>query len=155
MKQARPLTIISAQSILFGIWFLFGIVIFGIFLSQTLSQKFGADAADAWGWLMPNLAPSLALITTGFLASVFASRDDHRPVAKPIIFWFAVVWSVFYLSAILVIIIAEPFLSLDLFSVYRDSSLFLGAAQSVVASLLAAFFLTSGAPDSHPVVAAE
>ena len=63
-------------------------------------------------------------------------------------------WSIFYLVAILAIIAAEPFLQSDLFDVYRDSSLFLGAAQSVVASLLAAFFLT-GSADVPRVIAAE
>ncbi len=155
MKRT-PLTVARAQSVLFAIWVGAAIIIFGLFLGQTLNGKFGESASQAWGWLVPNLAPSLALMTTGFLSSILAPDSDDRIVSKTVVFWAAVACSLFYVFSIIVIIVVEPRLQMDTFDVYRDSSLALGAAQSLSASLLAAFFLTgSDAGVSPRLVAAK
>jgi hypothetical protein len=154
LARSRTLTLAKARDILFLIWFVGVIPVFLLF--AVLSFIHFGDAADqAWGWLVPLLSPTLGLIGASYLIDVTQSGTrDNRRIKRPSVFILAVVWSVVYLAAIVVMVFVEPRFPGEQpgdtwLTFYTRASLFFGAAQGILTALLGALFLSGGESGSE------
>lgn len=101
---------------------------------------FGTDPKEVWNWFGQFVLPALTLL--GGAWSVSVSPNDQKPIDNPMVFWVAVVLSIFYLT-LLYLVIASQVGSSQPLSQLKDSALYLGLIQGLVIGVLGKFFIES------------
>jgi predicted permease len=130
------------------IWLIGAGLIFIILVLQSLLHVY-KDATqdltqDVWGWFLPTLLPSLALIVTVLTYTALDPLTTGSVVRKS--FLQIATWlSIIYLLMVLLTIAIQPFSSkgpAESVALMRTSNLWLGPFQGLVASALGALFVS-------------
>jgi hypothetical protein len=126
------------------VWLIGAGVIFTLLVAQSLWHAYGDLTTEVWGWFLPTLAPTLALIITVLTYTALDPLMTGAVVRKgfvPIALWLSVV----YLFTVLLTILVQPFTAktpADAVALMRTSNLWLGPFQGLVASALGVLFVS-------------
>lgn len=126
------------RTILTAIWCIWGALLIGaqVFLSY-LGVVFGDNATAAWQWFLPNLLPTIALVTS----VTYKQRDETVTPASAhqSLFVVAVLASGFYLVLLTIAVVSVLFVTEPLASL-RAANMWLGPVQGIAAGALGIFF---------------
>ena len=78
-----------------------------IVLMQTLMGHYGDKVSDVWGWLMPAVMPTFALIAAVWTIDVRA-KETKSEFVDSFVFWLALGLSITYLSVLALTIVIQP-----------------------------------------------
>jgi hypothetical protein len=137
-----------------AVWFIGAGIIAIILALQSLFDVYGSRVQEVFGWLLPNVVPTLSLMM-GVFAAVALVQDaetDAMEVRTPF-FWLALGLSTFHLICLLLVICVQPLLPShtlsngepDTMRSFVVSNLFLGPLQGLVAAALGALFFSKSA----------
>ena len=146
----------SARWRLAVIWFPVCGVIFLLLIGQSIGGVYGNELQRVWGWALPNLLPTLALMISVFAADAIKPDSEHVILVRKNFCTLAISLSAFYLCAFLVSILVQPFLQTFHSSghgganvrieLLETSNIWLAPLQGlVIASLGVLFFLKEAA----------
>lgn len=122
-------------------WLILALPLIGILVMRQLNGFYGPDPKDVWGWFSQFVLPGLTLLAGAWTVS--AAPNDGKPLENPVVFWVAVILSVFYLG-LLYLIVADQFGASNPLDMLKQSALFLGIVQGLLIGLLGKFFIESG-----------
>lgn len=131
----------KAKTVLTILWFVFSGILFLLFLVQTIFNRYGDLAEEAWGWLLPAIMPTLSLIVAAFVAEA-AGRVAPKPGVSRLIFTVSVMLSSFYFIAICLVVFLGPFSDMGPLTLMKTSNLALGPLQGLVSASIAIFFIS-------------
>ena len=125
------------------IWFSGSGILFALLLLQTIFGKYGTEAKDAWGLMLPTFMPTLSLIIGTLVADTTAAKDD-KEIATVDRFFFRLscFLSIAYLLTVILTILLSPFAKLSLLELMKLSNLWLAPFQGLVTASLGAFFVS-------------
>jgi hypothetical protein len=133
MKVAR------ARSLLSGCW-LMGIgPLLLLMVARSVTGYYTGEIIELWSWLVQLLFPVLGILTASW--SVGGAHADDVDVKSPSVFLFTLGCSFFYLIAIYMVVFLEPYSKENWVTVFRNSGIYLGFLQGVVATALGKFFI--------------
>ncbi|WP_446010736.1 hypothetical protein [Candidatus Electrothrix sp.] len=125
------------------IWFSGSGFLFALLLLQTIFGKYGTEAKDAWGLLLPTFMPTLSLIIGTLVVEAKASDNSEETVTVDRFFFqLSRFLSVAYLSTVILTILLSPFSKLSLLELIKLSNLWLAPFQGLVTAALGAFFFS-------------
>ena len=135
----------SCQWKLAGLWLIAGFILFGLMLGQVAGGRYGSQHERAFGWLLPNLLPSLSMIAG---AIVFNVRTPQSGMHVTRFAFNATLWfSVFYLAVLLLVLLLVPVAEqgvriapVDWLEVPRS---LVSGLSTLVSAALGAFFVSS------------
>ena len=130
----------KCRAALATLWFVIGGGLFILFVVQTILGRYDDKADEAWAWFLPTIMPTLLLMVATFAAEITASQDKD-PSIKPFIFFLSFGISLIYLTAVALVILLQPFAAAAFTEVMKQSNLFLGPFQGLVAGALGIFFI--------------
>ena len=136
------LSMAAAKRRLSVVWFTGAGLLFLVMILQTIFGRYGADAEEAWGWLLPGILPTLSLII-GVLVMDALGKGVKAQRVDAFMFWTSFGLSVFYLLMVALPILLQPFVSSEPLMLLKQSNLWLGPMQGLVSAALAAFFVKS------------
>jgi len=123
------------------LWFTGSGVLLLLFLLQTVLGHYGNKASEAWGWLLPNLMPTLSLIISVLIIDAFNKSKNKK--VDSFFFKLSFSLSLVYIILILFTIILQPITLLSSLELLKQSNLWLGPFQGLVSASLGAFFVKS------------
>lgn len=125
------------------IWFSGSGILFALLILQTIFGKYGTEAKDAWGLMLPTFMPTLSLIIGTLVADTTAAKDD-KEIATVDRFFFRLscFLSIAYLLTVILTILLSPFSKLSLLELMKLSNLWLAPFQGLVTASLGAFFVS-------------
>jgi hypothetical protein len=112
-----------------------------ILVLRQLNDFYGGDAKDVWNWFSQFVVPALTLL--GGAWTVSASPTDDKQIDRPMVFWIAVVLSLFYIALLYVVIGMQTWSSMPWQEQFKQSALFLGVIQGLVIAVVGKFFIES------------
>ena len=126
------------------IWFSGSGFLFALLLLQTIFGKFGTEAKDAWGLILPTFMPTLSLIigTLVVEATAAAKNTEETVTVDRFFFHLSRFLSIAYLSTVILTILLSPFSKLSLLELIKLSNLWLAPFQGLVTASLGAFFVS-------------
>lgn len=125
------------------IWFSGSGILFALLLLQTIFGKYGTEAKDAWGLMLPTFMPTLSLIIGTLVADTTASKDDEEiATVDRFFFRLSCFLSISYLLTVILTILLSPFAKLSLLELMKLSNLWLAPFQGLVTASLGAFFVS-------------
>ncbi len=125
------------------IWFSGSGIIFALLLLRTISGKFGTEAKDTWGLMLPTFLPTLSLIIGILIADATASKNsEDTATVDRFFFYLSSFLSTAYLATVVLIILLNPFSTLSLPELMHLSNLWLAPFQGLVAASLGAFLVS-------------
>jgi hypothetical protein len=130
----------SALSVL---WFLMcGVMFLLMFIYDIKNTPYGDQTKEVWSWMLPNIVPTLTLMVSVF---VLEAKGQGGEVARPgaLLFRLAFALSLFYLAALLVLVVYGNFAD-DPLRKLQASGVYLGPFQGLVTAALGAFFIKKG-----------
>lgn len=132
--------VINARKKLALLWFSLSMVIFLIFLIQTSMGKFDNKVNEGWGWILPNILPTLTLIITTFISDVRETETSSTDV-----FYFRISYyiSLVYFLAILLIIFLYPYSNSEYLTYLMKFNIPLASFQGLVTGAIGLFFYKS------------
>jgi hypothetical protein len=135
------------------IWLVGAALVLIIVVLQSLLGHYDDKVQEVWGWLLPTLMPTLGMIIT-VLGYTALDPKALESVVR-ISFLQVSVWlSALYLFLVALTILIQPFVAADAeraVQMMRQSNLWLGPVQGLVASALGVLFVSK--KDAHPPVA--
>lgn len=149
------------------VWFPLGGILITLLIAQSLAGVYGDELQRVWGWALPNLVPTLALMVSVFAADAHNQQAGSRVRVRRNFYILAAGLSIFYLAIFSLSILVQPLVQLlnpgssaDVHArivLMEKSNIWLGPIQGlVVASIGVLFFLrekdqdsTSGGIDRH------
>jgi hypothetical protein len=153
--MTEPITLNRARANLSAIWFIGSAAIFVVMVAQTFGGIYGPVLEKAWGWVFPNLLPTLGIIAGVNLSPAASlnprSEEDqqHEAHVSRITYLIAFFISLFYLLNVLVVIFIAPTVSSadtnlgdKPMEVLKTSSYWLVPLQGLVSTALASLFMT-------------
>lgn len=129
----------ACQRRLATVWFLGGGVVFAILVVQTLTQHYGDQARDAWGWFLPTVMPILTLI----VSATAVTKAESQATVDRAVFYISFGLSLFYLLLVIATIAYQIFTTLkpsDMIDLMKTSNLWLGPVQGLLGISLGVFF---------------
>ncbi len=124
------------------VWFVGGGVLFFILFLQSIRGVYGDKVADAWGWLMPSIMPTLSLMIAVFVMDALnKSRQVQDVIADVFLFRLTFYLSIAYLVVALLTILLQPFSTSSPSEIMQLSHLWMGPFQGLVTASLGAFFM--------------
>jgi len=138
--MSRSLSMETSRRRLAVLWFAGAAVPFTVLLVQTFLGRYGKDAEQAWGWLLPTVVPTLSVIVGVLAVSASKPAPDGVVVDR---FFYRLSWwlSAVYLTAVAATLFVQPLTKWPPLELMQRSNLWLGPMQGLVAAALAAFFL--------------
>ena len=137
-----------ARNRLAVIWLGGGSVVLLIVVVQSLLHHYidssGDFTQEAWGWLLPTILPTLAMII-GVLSYTALDPKTSKFVVRSNFLTIAVFLSCLYLVLVLLPILFQPLsgrTASDAIGMMRISNLWLGPVQGLVGSALGALFVS-------------
>lgn len=121
-------------------WFIGAGVIFFLILLQSIFGRYSERVADAWGWFLPTVMPTLSLMIGVLVADTLRVVKREKNV-DPFMYKVALSLSVTYFLVVLVTIALQPFSSVPPLELLDMSNLWLAPLQGLVAAALGAFFV--------------
>jgi hypothetical protein len=134
-----PIPFSKAQQHIAVLWLCGGAFVMVILIVQSIVGDWGASTSDAWGWLLPNIVPTLTLIVGAFVAEV-GSATKPSEVSK-FLYYLCGGLSGFYLINVLFILCAGNFVPMKPLELMKMSGLWLGPMQGVVSAAIGVFFV--------------
>lgn len=122
------------------LWFFCAGTLFFIVLLQTILGRYGTQANEAWGWLLPTVMPTLSLIV-GVLVAETLGKVAQKKYVDRFIFRLTFGLSAVYFCVVALTILLQPFTSLPSLELMKQSNLWLGPLQGLVSASLGVFFL--------------
>ncbi|PWT81154.1 MAG: hypothetical protein C5B58_10255 [Acidobacteria bacterium] len=104
-----------------------------------MTRFYQGDLMDLWSWIAQLLFPVLGLIIAAWSAG--GRHGDELQVRSNVVFWGALILSLFYVCALYLVVWLEPLSSEDWSLVFRSSGFYLGIFQTVVITALGKFFI--------------
>lgn len=129
----------ACQRRLATVWFLGGGVVFAILVIQTLTQHYGDQARDAWGWFLPTVMPILTLI----VSATAVTKAESQATVDRSVFYISFGLSLFYLLLVIATIAYQIFTTLkppEMIGLMKTSNLWLGPVQGLLGISLGVFF---------------
>lgn len=123
-----------------ALWFIGSGILFFIVLIQTIFGRYGESSSNAWSWFLPTIMPTLSLVIGVLVMDALGKVVAHAEV-DAFLFRLTFGISAAYLSAVLLIFIFQPFTTVAPFDLMRQSNLWLGPFQGLVAGAMGAFFV--------------
>ena len=123
------------------LWLVSAGVIFLTLVLQSLRLVYGDRTQEVWGWILPTLMPTLALIVT-VLGYSALDPAMNRAVVRRAFFQVSFYLSVAYLVLTYITILMQPLAASDPVELMRMSNLWLGPFQGLVASALGVLFVS-------------
>jgi hypothetical protein len=142
--RAKVITLDAVRSRLSILWLVGGGLLFVLMVLQSLMGRYADKTQEAWGWLMPTIMPSLSMIVTvlGYTAlDPLYSTSVVRKSFFNMAFWL----STLYLTLVLLTILVQPLVANapgEAVGLMRQSNLWLGPFQGIVASALGVLFVS-------------
>ncbi|MBD3403815.1 hypothetical protein GF420_13050 [candidate division GN15 bacterium] len=132
-----------------ALWFIVGGAIVLLVFILTLLGVYKQTSKAMWEWVLPTIMPTMSLML-GVLLMDMRSPATTAERVDSFVFWLSFVLSAVYLLAVLATAVKQSFwefpsLKIELTSL-RQSNLFLGPAQGLVAAAMGAFFVKGHAP---------
>ena len=124
------------------LWFVGFVLLAGILVVQQAFGHYGDDADAAWGWLLPNIVPTLSLMVAVLVAAQRTKRPEKDTVDRAF-FRLTFAISAAYLLLLLFTVLVQPVAHADPLTLMDGSKLFLGPFQGLATGLLAAFFMSA------------
>ena len=130
-------------------WFIGAGFLFAVLIVQSLAGVYEDSVQAVWGWLLPNIVPTLSLMIGVFAGAALSdhAQTDTMRVRAPFT-RLAVGLSIFHLLAVAATIAAFPFLGqisgpdARAMSLFETSNLWLGPLQGIVAAVIGALFFS-------------
>jgi hypothetical protein len=130
------MTVGACRKRLATLWFGAGGALSLLLIAQTILGRYGDKASDVWGWFLPTVMPTLSLVI-GVVAS--RSRDSSKP-ADAFVFGLAFAISLLYLASVSLVFLLQPFVKRSPLDTIKETSLWLGPFQGLVAAAMGRFF---------------
>ena len=136
----RPLSMRHAQRWLAAVWASGFLVLFGLLLVTQISdlEVFRNRNSEVWDWFSPLLVPTMSLIVGVLVADPESTSETSRH-ADRFLFSLALVFSIAYLLAILMVVLSTVWVAS--IETMNGSSKFLGLLGGVVSAFLGGFFV--------------
>lgn len=135
------ITLKGSRIVLAAVWGVGFVVPLAILAAQTfLGTVYHGKESEAWNWFTPNIVPTIGLIVATYASTSSSAKSEKKSVSMPL-FVIALVLSVLYVSALILIFAMTPLTNSPPLETYKRSSLFLGVIQGVVTGALGAFFI--------------
>lgn len=143
MKKLR--TMKECKQLLALLWFIGGGSLIALMFAQTLLGRYQNSVVEAWGWLLPNVMPTLSLIIGVLVADQAAAKPEEFMVSQ---FLFRLIFclSLFYISLLFLTLLLDPVSPMPLTVVFGLSDVWLGPLQGVVAAGLGFFYVRREKP---------
>ena len=122
------------------LWFGIGLALFVVLVLQSVFDRFGDSVEDAWSWFLPSVTPTLSIIV-GVLVLDVASDGYADKMIDPFFFWLTFGLSAVYLFLVAATLLLQPFTGVPVLDLMKQSSLWLGPLQGLVAAALGVFFV--------------
>lgn len=119
------------------LWLLGCAIPFLILVVGTLGPRFQNKVEEAWSWFLPNVMPSLSLITAALVAEALSVKKKTESV-DGFVFRTTLLLSGLYIGLVTVTIVNPPFTQKETLELMKTSNLFLGPLQGLVAATRAA-----------------
>ena len=133
----------DSQKRLVFIWFSGSGFLFALLLLQTMLGKYGSEALEAWGVMLPTFVPTLFLIIGTLIADATRETDSDEIVTIDRFFFrLAEFLSIAYLATVILTILLSPFSKLSQLELIKLSNLWLTPFQGLVIAALGAFFVS-------------
>lgn len=129
------------------VWLIGGGIIFFLVLFQTLLGRYGSEPAQAWGWMLPTITPTLMLIVGVYVAEAGHQRDQ-RLVGR-FLFRLSMGLSIAYLAVVLLTLLVQPISPIEPMQMFKISHLWLAPLQGLASASLGAFFVRRKPDDAH------
>jgi hypothetical protein len=131
------------------VWFSGAGLVFTVLIVQSLAGVHEDHVQAVWGWLLPNIAPTLSLMIGVFAAAALRDQveTDAMKVRKPFA-RLALALSLFHLLAVAATIATQPFAGTiagapaEPMALFEMSNLWLGPLQGLVAAAIGALFFS-------------
>ena len=120
------------------VWLIWGVLL--IILLVILSYQsavFGDDTEAAWKWFLPNILPTLMLVSGVAVQQRVAGQKGAA--ASSMIFLWALVFSIIYLLLLSTAVVSVLFVT-DPLKILAKSNYWLAPVQGLAASFLGVFF---------------
>lgn len=130
----------GAKITLTYLWWVWGMLLFGLLIVFSLLPATQHLSTDALSWFLPNLLPVLTLVGAASYKEGQSTASQKRKPAGPLL-PIAIGLSIAYLAA-LSACVAVLFLSGKPVEAVQPTSLFLGPLQAAVTTFLGLFFVT-------------
>lgn len=124
------------------LWFAGFVLLAAILVGQQAFGHYGEDADAAWGWLLPNIVPTLSLMVGVLVAAQRAKRPETDKVDRAF-FRLTLLISTAYLLLLLFTVLVQPVAHADPLTLMDSSKLYLGPFQGLATGMLAAFFMSA------------
>lgn len=121
-------------------WFIFSCILFLIFIIQTIMGYYGNQLSNAWGWLLPNILPSLSLIISTIIFDATNTTTSNKYI-DAFFYRFTLCFSIFYFICLLLVVVLSPKFSTYPIQQMRFSCIWLGPLQGLTTGLLGIFFV--------------
>jgi hypothetical protein len=142
-EVTKRLPLVWCQRRLAVLWLGGAAVLVLLMIVQTMGNKYGDAAADAWGWLLPTVVPTLSLIVGAFAAAA-RQKADVATVDRfsyRLTFWL----SAAYLVLVVIVPLAQPLTGRPPLELMQLSKLWLEAVQGIVGIALGVYFVSGSA----------
>ncbi|MFD2568379.1 hypothetical protein [Pseudotenacibaculum haliotis] len=128
----------TAKKKLATLWFIASGIIFILMILLSF-DKLKNDLSDAWGWLFPNILPTLTLILTIFFTDMQQANPQNEKMVDKFYFKLSFYLSLFYLIVLLSTILSAG-LGFDIMESMENSNFYLGPIQGIIGASLGLFF---------------
>jgi len=122
-------------------WFIGAFIIFLLIIGQSIFGRYSERIAEAWGWFLPTVMPTLSLMIGVSLADRFGVSSKREKKIDPFMYKLALCLSFAYLSVVLATILLLPYSPMPPLEHLDVSNLWLAPIQGLVAGALGAFFV--------------
>jgi len=138
------LTVGRARSILGCFWFSLLLPLFIIIVYQIVVNRYPDGWTAPWGWFSTLVLPIWSLIIIVLTAT--KNFTHEIPVHSKSLFYIALVISAVYILALYMILLIGGQSQAPLEQTLNNSTLYMGAMQAIVTSVLAKFFVENLEP---------
>ena len=140
-------SIVKCKKQLGTLWFIGSGLLFFLIFFQTIFKHYGDQAGEAWGWLIPNIIPTLSLMLGVLIMDSVSQRANDETVDR-FLFRLCFFMSITYLSTIALTILVQPFADLSPLELLKQSNLWLRPFQGLISASIGAFFSSQQGKDS-------
>ena len=142
-KQRRPWN--QCKWSLAIAWLCGGGLVFALLVLFSMTNKFGTNTQDAWGWVLTAVMPNLSLIVGVLVSDMSVAAPKKIKWVDTAHYRFSLGLSLVYLLAVLLTLLATsmPFVpdSHRGINMLRLSNLWLGPLQGLVSAALGVFYV--------------
>lgn len=152
--QAPRIPLSRCQRRLLLLWYIGSVPAFFLLVLHTLGGYYKENPSQAWGWFLPNILPTM-LLMTGIVIQGARQQPTAEQTVERFYLRLALVLSLIYLGAVNLPLLYLPFTEVleeengnvlcgtKCIELLNQSSLFLGPFQGLVNASLGSVFVTA------------